>query len=272
MTAGRGITHSERPPADRIGQMKTVHGLRVWVGLPQAAGESEPSFQHAPKASLPPVDEAGLSLRVVLGSWQGAASPIRLASPTLYAVAELGPDASLPLLNEAQERAVYVVEGSLGSTAAPCTAVSWPCPPHQEGALTAITRARVAVFGGEPLDGPRYMLWNFVSSRKDRLGKPKTTGFTDGFRRSPATTKSGCPSLGRAREGLIAGGLVTATTLVTLTALNLRGLIIRTTAPEGSFDAATPPEPPDYADPKHWSALPSVRRTPGTPRPSACPA
>ena len=174
MTAGRGIVHSERTPADRVGQMNTIHGLQVWVGLPQAAEESEPSFQHAPKASLPQLDEAGLSLRVVLGSWQGAASPIRLASPTLYAVAELGPDASLPLHNEAQERAVYVVEGVVeldgGTLHRGELAV---LTPHQEGALTAITRARVAVLGGEPLDGPRYMLWNFVSSRKDRLEQAK---------------------------------------------------------------------------------------------------
>ena len=174
MTAGRGIVHSERTPEDRIGQMNTTHGLQVWVGLPLAQEEAEPTFQHAPKGSLPQLDEGGLRLRVVLGSWQGATSPIRLASPTLYAVAELGPDASLPLLNAAQERAVYVVEGVVeldgGTLHRGELAV---LTPGQEGALTAITRARVAVLGGEPLDGPRFMLWNFVSSRKERLERAK---------------------------------------------------------------------------------------------------
>ena len=174
MTAGRGIVHSERTPEDHVGQMNTLHGLQVWVGLPQAQEESAPSFQHAPKASLPQLHEGGLTLRLLLGSWRGARSPVTLASPTLYAVAELAPDASLPLLSEAQERAIYVVEGVVeldgGTLHRGELAV---LTPGQEGALTAITRARVALFGGEPLDGPRFMLWNFVSSRKERLEQAK---------------------------------------------------------------------------------------------------
>ena len=174
MTAGRGIVHSERTPEDRLGQMNTVHGLQIWVALPQPHEEGPPSFQHAAKASLPQLDEGGLRLRVVLGAWQGAASPITLASPTLYAVAELAPDASLPLPAEVTERAVYVVEGVVeldgGTLHRGELAV---LTPGQAGELTAITPAKVAVIGGEPLDGPRFMLWNFVSSRKERLEQAK---------------------------------------------------------------------------------------------------
>ena len=84
MTAGRGIVHSERTPADRVGVASTSHGLQIWVALPLAHEDDPPSFQHAPAASLPAIELPGARLRVLLGAWAGVAVAL-LAAPCGYA-------------------------------------------------------------------------------------------------------------------------------------------------------------------------------------------
>ena len=174
MFAGRGIAHSERTPAHLVGRPNPLHGLQVWVALPQQLEESAPTFQHVPRADLPASTDGGVSLRVVLGAWEGATSPVRLASPTFYAVAELEPGAELPLPTQYSERALYVVDGAVGVEGASFeTGELAVLTPGATGQVDAITRSRVVVFGGEPLEGPRFMAWNFVSSRKERLEQAK---------------------------------------------------------------------------------------------------
>lgn len=170
MTAGRGVVHSERVPPQRVGQPLALEGLQLWVGLPRALEEGAPSFQHASRAALPALDEAGLSLRVVLGDWEGARSPIALSSPAFYVVAELEPGASLALPTTHPERAVYVVSGEVELEGTPLVPTQLAIlNAGQPARLTATRRTRLAVLGGEALDGPRFMSWNFVSSRKERL-------------------------------------------------------------------------------------------------------
>lgn len=170
MSAGRGIVHSERTPPDRFGAPMTLHGLQLWVGLPGHLEESEPSFQHADAEALPRFEQDGARCRVVLGSFRGLTSPIRLASPTLFAVAELDAGATLELPADVGERGVYVVAGDVGVDGTSLAAHQLGVlEPRTETCLTALTPARVAVLGGEPLDGPRFMLWNWVSSRRERL-------------------------------------------------------------------------------------------------------
>jgi len=170
MTAGRGIVHSERTPPAWQGRPLTSHGLQVWVGLPLLAEEAEPSFQHAPRAALPVLEAPGVRGAVVLGTWGGSTSPIRLASPTVYAVAALEAGARWALEAAAPERALYVVEGRCRlegrELAAHQLAVLAPGTVPQ---LVALAACRVAVLGGEAFPEPRYLWWNFVSSRKERL-------------------------------------------------------------------------------------------------------
>ncbi len=174
MTAGRGIVHSERTPAHLIGQAYTLHGLQVWVALPIEAEEQAPSFQHAPKSALPLLEEGGVVTRVLLGEWQGLRSPIRLSSPTVYVVATLEAGAELELPVTSSERAVDVVEGEVGLEGTSFSRGQLAVlTPNSEGSVTALTASRVAVLGGEPLEGPRFMWWNFVSSRKERLEQAK---------------------------------------------------------------------------------------------------
>ena len=170
MTAGRGIVHSERTPSAVVGQQQTLHGLQLWVGLPLALEEMAPTFQHAPRETLPLLDDGTVKTRVLLGEWTGARSPVKLTSPTFYVVAELEAGAQLEVPTQYSERCVYVVNGdiSLEGTALSRGELA-VLTPGVSGCVTAQTSSRIAILGGEPLDGPRFMSWNFVSSRKERL-------------------------------------------------------------------------------------------------------
>jgi len=174
MTAGRGIVHSERtPPAERASGPR-LHGLQLWVALPAADEEMEPSFRHHPAATLPETERGGVRLRLMAGSAYGAASPVEVRSPLFYVDAAMPAGSELPLPDEHAERAVYVVEGSLrsgGATAGPGQMLFFA-----EGAdvtLKAGTATRAVLVGGAPLDGPRHIDWNFVGSSRERIEKAK---------------------------------------------------------------------------------------------------
>jgi len=174
MTAGKGIVHSERTPEDLLAQPKTLHGIQLWLALPKEAEEIEPAFRHYPKASLPIVERDGLRLVVLIGAAYGAESPVETVSPTFYLDAHLAANATLRLEERYVERAVYVVEGSISfgdeefGVGKMLVMKPGGCPE-----ITALGNARVAVLGGEPLDGERHLWWNFVSSSKERLEEAK---------------------------------------------------------------------------------------------------
>lgn len=121
----------------------------------------EPTFQHAPKATLPVIDDGAVKTRVLLGEWNGARSPVKLTSPTFYAVAELEAGAQLEVPTQYSERCVYVVNGdvSLEATALGRGELA-VLTPGVSGCVTAQTNSRIAILGGEPLDGPRFMSSN----------------------------------------------------------------------------------------------------------------
>jgi redox-sensitive bicupin YhaK (pirin superfamily) len=169
MTAGRGIVHSERTPADLRGVGRRSHGLQLWCALPAADEEIEPSFVHTPAAALPEVAIGGARLRVLVGQAFGATSPVVVRSPTLYLDLQLATGDALPL-PLAAERAVYAVAGSLRLDGTPLPLHTMVVlDPGDEPMLSADDDdSRAVLIGGEPL-GPRHMWWNFVSSRKERI-------------------------------------------------------------------------------------------------------
>lgn len=170
MTAGAGIVHSERFPAALHGRQATLEGIQLWVGLPRALEEIAPSFQHVDRSALPAFGERGTSLRVVLGDWEGARSPVALASPTFFVVAELEQGATLDLPARYPERALYVVSGEVALSGASIVGGTLAVlNAGIEDRIVATSQTRLAVLGGDPLDGPRFMKWNFVSSRRERL-------------------------------------------------------------------------------------------------------
>lgn len=171
MTAGRGIVHSERTPADLRGKPRRSHGLQLWAALPKEHEEAEPAFRHTPAADLPEIALPGARVRVLVGSAFGRSSPVLTYSETLYLDLALDPGVTLELPFLPAEAAVYAVEGEL-------TVDGETLPPAQMGLLgggAAAVRlasaggARCVLIGGAPLDGHRYLYWNFVSSRKERL-------------------------------------------------------------------------------------------------------
>lgn len=172
MVAGSGIVHSERERPEVTAVDHRLHGLQLWLALPEADEESEPAFHHYPGADIPAVAVDGVPIRVMMGSAYGVTSPVRVFAETLYVEAHLQAGQAI-VLPEAEERAVYVAQGSLEAQGTPIPEHSMAVFARAEGViLEATAEARIAIVGGESL-GRRYIEWNFVSSRKTRIEKAK---------------------------------------------------------------------------------------------------
>jgi redox-sensitive bicupin YhaK (pirin superfamily) len=170
MTAGRGIVHSERTPPELRASGSRVSGIQLWVGLPSGDEEMAPDFVHVPGAKLPVMKEDRMRLRVILGDWEGERSPVQTRSPMLYADAQLDAGSRLTLPADYAERAAYVIDGVIEHDGKAFNAGQLLVfRALADAEVTARAHARILFLGGEPLDGPRFLWWNFVSSRKDRL-------------------------------------------------------------------------------------------------------
>jgi redox-sensitive bicupin YhaK (pirin superfamily) len=174
MTAGRGIAHSERTaPEARQGGAK-LFGIQTWVALPRHAEETAPAFAHHGMEELPLVEDHGTTVRLVLGALYGRTSPVRTFTEMFYADATLAEGARLPLDPGHEERAVYVVSGTVevaGDRFGEAQLLVFR--PGDRITLHAVTPARLILLGGEPMDGPRHIWWNFVSSSQDRIEQAK---------------------------------------------------------------------------------------------------
>jgi len=170
MTAGRGIVHSERKPERLKADTYVNHGLQLWAALPQAHEETEPSFEHTPAGGIPEVVEQGVAVRVLVGEAFGQRSPVKTLSQTIYLDIALPAGGRFELPALAPELAVYAVDADVRVNGESIPAHTMAVLPDGQGAvLTCDTAARLMVIGGEPLDGPRYITWNFVSSRRERI-------------------------------------------------------------------------------------------------------
>jgi redox-sensitive bicupin YhaK (pirin superfamily) len=174
MTAGRGIAHSERSPAGQRAAGPELSGIQTWLALPAAKEELDPAFEHVARGRLPVVEGGGASARVVMGSLWGAASPVTCHSETIYADVRLEAGGAMPVDAEADERAVYVAEGEASLDGLPLErSVLYVLRPGVAATLRSASGAHVMLCGGAPLDGPRHVWWNFVSSRRDRIQQAK---------------------------------------------------------------------------------------------------
>jgi redox-sensitive bicupin YhaK (pirin superfamily) len=170
MTAGRGIVHSERTPEDLRSVTRTSHGLQLWAALPQDKEEIPPAFSHTAAHALPQIQLQGATARVLIGSAFGHTSPVDAPSPTLYVDVAIQPNASIQCDTAYAELAVYAVQGELsvdGQLLAEHTLgvlERSAAPPT----ITSTQAARFVIIGGESV-GKRFIWWNFVSSRKERI-------------------------------------------------------------------------------------------------------
>ena len=175
MTAGRGIAHSERtrPSARRRGAQ--LFGIQSWVALPARAEETAPAFSHHGRRSCRVVEGEGTRVRLIVGALYGAPSPVATLSEMFYADAALEAGAALALRRRAtRSAAMYVVEGEVEVAGDALRGgqllVFRPGDPI---VVRARAPARVMLLGGEPMDGPRHIWWNFVSSSKERIEQAK---------------------------------------------------------------------------------------------------
>lgn len=174
MTAGRGIVHSERTPAAQRAAGPSVHGLQLWIALPTAHEEVAPAFHHHPADTIPAAQQPGARLRVVAGSAYGVTSPVQTLSPLFYVEAHLERGATLELPADYAERAVYVVTGSISCDGQDYGSGAMAVfRANATAAVTALEAAHVMFLGGAPLDGERYVWWNFVSSSQQRIEQAK---------------------------------------------------------------------------------------------------
>ena len=178
MTAGRGIAHSERTPQEMRPLGSELFGIQSWVALPKRYEESDPTFVHHGADELPIVEGEGKRVRLITGSIYGAQSPVRALSEMFYADITLVGGARLPVPAEYEERAAYIVEGSVELLPDDATYSAGHLLVFKPGAEITLrapetSPARLMLLGGEPLDGARHIWWNFVSSSRERIEQAK---------------------------------------------------------------------------------------------------
>ena len=172
MTAGRGITHSERFERARA-EGGPMHGIQSWVALPREQEETAPAFAHHAATDLPVHEEAGVWRRIIAGEAFGQRANVATHSPLFYVHWELAAGATAELPADYPERAAYVVTGRVevdGSAVDGGNLLVFA--PGRPVRFSAISPATVMLLGGEPL-GERYIEWNFVSSSKERIEAAK---------------------------------------------------------------------------------------------------
>ncbi|MEM6665102.1 MAG: pirin family protein [Pseudomonadota bacterium] len=175
MIAGNGITHSERtPPEERRKENSRLFGIQTWVALPEDDEETAPGFEHQPKDALPFIEGEGKSVRLILGSLYGEKAPVKTFSEMFYADAVLNAGSKLPLNADHEDRGLYVVGGTIriaGQDFQPGQMMVFR--PGDAITIEAVTDARLMLLGGETLNGPRYIWWNFVASSKEKIESAK---------------------------------------------------------------------------------------------------
>jgi redox-sensitive bicupin YhaK (pirin superfamily) len=174
MTAGRGIVHSERTAPHIRAQGPKLFGIQAWAALPKSHEEGAPTFVHHGVGELPRISGDGKRVRLVIGSLYGERSPVSFPHDSFYAEAMLAPGAVLPLDPDYDERAIYVVSGEIdiaGDTFGEGRLLIFR--PGDRISILATGQVRLMLLGGEPMDGPRHIWWNFVSSSKDRIEAAK---------------------------------------------------------------------------------------------------
>jgi redox-sensitive bicupin YhaK (pirin superfamily) len=182
MTAGRGIVHSERETSEARTHTRRLFGIQAWAALPKSHEEQAPAFVHHGAEELPRIEGEGKRVRVVIGAMYGRRSPVAFPHEAVYAEAVLAPGAVLPLDPDYDERAVYIASGEIDVAGDRFEAGRLLVfRPGDRISILALSNARLIVLGGEPMDGPRHIWWNFVSSSKDRIDAAKADWKTKRF-------------------------------------------------------------------------------------------
>ena len=172
MTAGSGITHSERFEKLRA-EGGRLHGIQSWVALPGRDEETSPAFAHHGHAELPTFTQGGLWGRLIAGEAFGVRSPVKTLSPLFYAHCSLQDGASAELPQGYSERAAYVAAGSVEADGRRFGAGQMLVfAKGGDARVRSVGPSIVMLLGGEPV-GERFIEWNFVSASQERIEQAK---------------------------------------------------------------------------------------------------
>ncbi|QNE32221.1 pirin family protein [Sphingomonas sp. NBWT7] len=174
MTAGSGIVHSERSPEDVRSGGPALSGIQTWLALPDGREEIAPAFEHVVADDLPVIEGAGVTARIIMGDLWGKSAPTTTYAGTIYADIRLAAGASVPIDAEADERAIYLVEGDATLEGLPLEPQRlYVVRPGIAATLRSASGARAMLAGGEAFKTPRHVWWNFVSSSRERIQEAK---------------------------------------------------------------------------------------------------
>lgn len=170
MTAGRGVVHSERVPRENLRHGEKIHGMQVWLGLPKEVEGREPFFRHYGRESFHAEQGDDFQLLVLMGRYKSVTSPVNTHSPTLYCDLRMEAGSTIEIPDEYSERGVYIAQGRVdcgghGGREGQLLVLK----PGETVEMKAEEDTRAVLLGGEPLDGERFIWWNFVSSKKQRI-------------------------------------------------------------------------------------------------------
>lgn len=174
MTAGKGIVHSERSSDENRASDETVHGIQAWVALPKQHERTEPAFKHYPSDKLPEFEQDGVHMKLIAGTAFGREAQVEVLWPTVYLDINAKAGAQIPLPDDHEERALYVVNGgiTIDGTEVPETQMA-VLTPGTMPTVKVTSDARVMLCGGKPIDGKRTIWWNFVASDQALLEQAK---------------------------------------------------------------------------------------------------
>jgi redox-sensitive bicupin YhaK (pirin superfamily) len=193
MTAGRGITHSERSPDAARAAGPRLWGLQFWVALPLELEQCPPAFAHHAAREIPRVERPGARMSVVLGEAFGQRSPVVVTSPMFLVDVQLEAGASVELDVPHAERAAYVLEGAVRGNDADTPTPLEHLMVFEDGERLVLTAgeapAHVVLLGGPPLDAPRFLWWNFVSSQRDLILEAQAAWSAQQFPTVPGETE-----------------------------------------------------------------------------------
>lgn len=174
MSAGCGIVHSERASDAGNAVGEKLLGLQTWVALPENLEESAPTFAHHSSAELPLIEDKNTKIKVILGEIFGSRSPVVAVSNPLYAECDLQKSAVLEIPADIEERAVYVLSGELEIDKQNFSAGNMIVFESGKTAeIKAVSDAKFMIIGGDRLEKPRFMWWNFVATSQELIEKAK---------------------------------------------------------------------------------------------------
>lgn len=175
MVAGKGVTHSERTSSTARQGPSSLYGFQTWIALPESHEDMEPVFEHHAKEALPEIRDQGIEAKLILGRAYGEVAPAKLYSDTFYLDVRLDARARFPLPTDHEDRGIYITEGSIRIAGQEYEAGQMMVfrPGDQITVAAGDRGARLMALGGETLNGPRYIWWNFVASSKEKIEEAK---------------------------------------------------------------------------------------------------